>query len=86
MVGQKLTVQQQLIRAKQIAYFILEGGHLVQDVLDEFRISNTTYNSDMRLLYSWGYGEELKKNQILYIKTRTALYNERMKRQREKRE
>ncbi|MBR3255044.1 MAG: sporulation transcriptional regulator SpoIIID [Clostridia bacterium] len=86
MVGQRSTIQQQYNRALQIAEFIIEGGHLVEDVTEEFRISKTTYHNDMRLLYSYGYGAELKRNQMLYLKTRIALQNEKNRRQREKRE
>lgn len=86
MERQKLSVKEQYNRALQIAEFIIEGGHSVEDVTEEFRISKTTYQSDMRLLYSYGYGAELKRNQMLYLKTRIALQNEKNRRQREKRE
>lgn len=84
MTGQKTTVEEKLNRAKQIAEFILEGGHLVDDVLEEFRICKNTYLSDMRFLYHHGYGEELKRNRLLYMKTRMAINNEIIRRRNEK--
>ena len=85
-MAKKLSRKEQYNRALQIAYFIIEGGYLVDDVVREFRISKATYKSDMKVLCSYGFGEELKKNQILYLKTRIALNKEKFKRLKEKRE
>lgn len=79
-----MTVQEKYNIARQIADFLIEGGHCVDDVVKEFRITKSKYQEYMRFLATYGYDEELRKNQIIYLKTRTALYNEAMKRRREK--
>ena len=78
-------IKEQYNRALQIAYFLIEGGHLVKDVCKEFRISHDTYQRDMKLLATYGYGNELKRNRILYIKAKTALYTEDRRRRKIKR-
>lgn len=78
-------IKGQYNRALQIAYFILEGGHLVSDVCQEFRISHDTFQRDMKLLATYGYDEELKRNRVLYIKVKTALHTEDLKRRKMKR-
>ena len=83
-MARRLDVREKYNRALQIADYIIEGGHSVDDVVKEFRICRQTYQSDMRLLCSWGYGEEHKRNLILYAKVRAALHNERIRRRREK--
>ena len=77
----RLNIQQQYNRALQIAYFLCEGGHTIKDVCDEFRICKSTCQSDLKLLASYGFGDELKRNQLLYIKAKTALYNAARQRQ-----
>lgn len=81
-----ITMEEKYTRALQIADFILEGGHLVEDVLKEFKICKGTYLAYMRFLCTYGYGVNLRENQILYLRTRNALNNEKIRRLREKRE
>ncbi len=81
----RLDIRGQYNRALQIAYFLIEGDHTVEDVVQEFRICKTTYQSDMKLLATYGFGSELKKNQLLYIKAKAALNNAAIKRMKEKR-
>ena len=69
-------IEKRYNRALQIAEFLIEGGRVVQDVVEEFNISKDTYRKDMMLLATMGYGKEGERNKMLYIKAKTALNNE----------
>lgn len=81
-----MTREKRYFRARQIADFLMEGGHVVKDVMEEFKISETTYQRDMHLLTTYGNYKEHEKNMLIYIKAKNALYNEVLRRKKEKRE
>ncbi len=59
-------------RAVGVAEFIVEG-HTIAETEEEFGITKCTIQRDLQYLSHFGYGEELAKNQKLFIRAKVQL-------------
>lgn len=67
-----MNYQRKYNRAIGIAEYIAQG-HGIKETKEEFGVSKDTIHRDLIFLANEGYGEELKRNQRLYVKAKKEL-------------
>lgn len=65
-------IEKRYYRSIGVAEFIAEG-HSIAETKEEFGISKDTIGKDLKFLAEYGYGEENKRNMLLYQKAKMQL-------------